>query len=165
MYDAWKVILGIIVFIALFTTPLWLNALRSVPEGAPKLVYPEGYDRCVKDKEYMKSFHMDMLNAWRDEVVREDNRFINVNGSRMEKSLTKTCMKCHSSKTDFCDKCHNYLGVSPYCWSCHVEPQEAKDFHQAESVAERSERLLPQSGSQGLVEPPAIKDVSGKEGK
>ena len=39
-------------------------------------------------------------------------------------SLAGTCMKCHSNKAEFCDRCHDYAGVSPDCWSCHVAPQE-----------------------------------------
>jgi len=33
-------------------------------------------------------------------------------------------MDCHNNKTKFCDQCHNYAGVSPYCWECHIEPKE-----------------------------------------
>jgi len=35
-------------------------------------------------------------------------------------------MKCHSNKKEFCDKCHNYMAVVPYCWSCHIAPKEEK---------------------------------------
>ncbi|MCP4666336.1 MAG: cytochrome C [Deltaproteobacteria bacterium] len=42
------------------------------------------------------------------------------------KSLQVTCMDCHSNKSKFCDQCHNYMGVSPYCWDCHIEPKENK---------------------------------------
>jgi len=37
-------------------------------------------------------------------------------------SLQNTCMKCHLNKDTFCDRCHNYVGVAPKCWECHVEP-------------------------------------------
>ena len=30
----------------------------------------------------------------------------------------------YTSTNDFCDRCHNYLAVSPYCWDCHVDPKE-----------------------------------------
>ena len=42
---------------------------------------------------------------------------------RYYKSLSGTCMSCHDDKAGFCDKCHDYLGVQPYCWDCHVEPK------------------------------------------
>jgi hypothetical protein len=35
-------------------------------------------------------------------------------------------MDCHSDKTKFCDQCHNYLSVNPYCWDCHIAPEEKK---------------------------------------
>jgi hypothetical protein len=41
-------------------------------------------------------------------------------------SLQNSCMKCHSNKKEFCDKCHNYVAVKPYCWSCHIAPKEDK---------------------------------------
>jgi hypothetical protein len=37
-----------------------------------------------------------------------------------------TCLECHSNKTKFCDQCHNYLDVQPYCWDCHLVPKESK---------------------------------------
>jgi hypothetical protein len=32
-------------------------------------------------------------------------------------------MDCHSNKKEFCDTCHDYSSVTPYCWSCHIEPK------------------------------------------
>jgi hypothetical protein len=52
---------------------------------------------------------------------------VNSKGKEFEMSLQKTCMKCHTNKAEFCDKCHNYASVRPYCWDCHIEnPKEAK---------------------------------------
>jgi hypothetical protein len=33
-------------------------------------------------------------------------------------------MDCHSNKSKFCDQCHNYVDVDPFCWDCHIEPKE-----------------------------------------
>jgi hypothetical protein len=42
-------------------------------------------------------------------------------------SLSNTCLDCHSNKAEFCDRCHNYASVSPYCWDCHIDnPKENK---------------------------------------
>jgi len=41
-----------------------------------------------------------------------------------EKSLTGTCLSCHSSKEAFCNRCHEYVGADPYCWECHIDPGE-----------------------------------------
>ena len=35
-------------------------------------------------------------------------------------SLQNECMRCHSNKKKFCDECHNYMAVKPYCWDCHI---------------------------------------------
>lgn len=126
MYDAPKVLLGLLVFVALFTAPMWMNIAGNASNDAPKLAYPTNSKECMAPKEYMKAYHMDMLDDWRDKVVRQDIRFMKHKGEKLEMSLTKTCMKCHDSKKEFCDGCHTYLGVSPYCWSCHIEPEKVK---------------------------------------
>jgi hypothetical protein len=75
----------------------------------------------------MRSSHMDLLNAWRDDVVRRADRvWVGPHGKEYDKSLSLTCMGCHSNKAEFCDRCHNYASVNPYCWECHVAPGEAK---------------------------------------
>jgi len=68
---------------------------------------------------------MDLLNEWRDQVVRENDRYeIGSDGVRFERSLSNTCLNCHVNKDKFCDKCHDYMGVQPYCWDCHLVPKE-----------------------------------------
>jgi hypothetical protein len=80
-------------------------------------------DQCVAPAAYMRKNHMLLLNTWRDSVVRDGERFhIMPDGSRVEKSLTKTCLGCHVSKKQFCEECHIYASVKPYCWECHVVP-------------------------------------------
>ena len=124
MYNAGKIILGIIVFAILFSSPLWINVFSEDPTDVPDLQYPADEEECIRDTEYMRNYHMDILNDWRDRVVRDDIRYTEINGVKYEMSLSKTCMSCHAEKTEFCDKCHDYLGVDPYCWDCHVAPEE-----------------------------------------
>jgi hypothetical protein len=88
---------------------------------------PNGAKECVEAKDFMRSDHMNLLNRWRDEVVRKGNRdYVSTSGETYDISLSRTCMKCHSNKADFCDACHTYMAVTPYCWDCHVEPKEAQ---------------------------------------
>jgi hypothetical protein len=125
MYDSGKIILGLIVFIGLFTSPIWYDIASGKADAKPDLVLPTKKDQkeCVNTAEYMREFHMDLLNVWRDDVVRKGIRtYTSSSGKHFEMSLTKTCLNCHSNKSEFCDQCHNYLGVTPYCWDCHVEP-------------------------------------------
>lgn len=132
MYDVWKITIGLIIFIVLFTSPIWLNLFSASSKIKPELVYPKDSKQCIEDKDYMNHYHMDILNEWRDKVVRNNQRYlvkngipITYNGERLEMSLSLACMKCHGNKQQFCDQCHNYLGVKPYCWDCHVEPSRS----------------------------------------
>ena len=132
MYDAGKIIPGIIIFIGLVSIPVWFNAGTGKtgyrPDFTEELAKLEG-QVCVHTAEYMRANHMFVLNEWRDRVARDGERYITdpefvaKMGDDWELSLTNSCMKCHSDKGAFCDKCHDYLGVSPYCWDCHLTPE------------------------------------------
>ncbi|MEW6674830.1 MAG: sulfate reduction electron transfer complex DsrMKJOP subunit DsrJ [Nitrospirota bacterium] len=131
MYNGWKIIIGIIIFAALVTAPFLLSGGKVVAKPDPKIdtpeiqKLPENERKCVESKEFMKTEHMKLLNDWRDSVVREGNRiYIGAGGKNYDMSLQNTCMKCHSNKKKFCDECHNYAAVKPYCWDCHIEPKE-----------------------------------------
>lgn len=128
MYDAGKIIVGLVVFVVVATSPLWFNALTSETPEVPEIKLPtNGSTECVETIDYMRANHMDLLNEWRDEVVRVGTRdyVSSSTGKTFDMSLSRTCMDCHSNKADFCDACHTYLAVSPYCWDCHVEPKGA----------------------------------------
>lgn len=117
------VMLGLVVFLIGATFPIWYTRAAGDPAYQPEIELPKGETKCVEDKEYMTAWHMDLLNQWRDEVVREGKRVYvsEAYGVEHEMSLTKTCIKCHADKTTFCDRCHNYADVAPYCWDCHLE--------------------------------------------
>ena len=122
MRDKGRIVLGLLLFLALATFPIWYN-LGSGESQPIELRLPTGEKECVADATLMRTDHMQMLVDWRDEVVRSNDRiFVAENGRRYYKSLTGTCMRCHDNKQEFCDKCHNYVGVKPYCWECHIEP-------------------------------------------
>jgi hypothetical protein len=130
MYDRWKIIIGIIIFIGIATFPILYDMGKaSVPPPDPKIDTPEiqkmAEKKCIESKSYMQTEHMVMLNNWRDLVVRYGDRiYIASDGKEYAMSLQNTCMKCHSNKKEFCDECHNYVEVTPYCWDCHIEPKE-----------------------------------------
>ena len=122
MYDGGKIITGLIIFVALVSFPIWYTGAMGKGGKKPEPQAPENETKCVESKEYMKAWHMDMLNEWRDKVVREGHRIYAANdGEKHEMSLTNNCLRCHNDKEKFCDECHNYVGVSPYCWDCHIE--------------------------------------------
>jgi hypothetical protein len=124
MRDKGRIYVGLLAFLVLVTFPIWYNLVSGHESQPPEIVLPAGESQCVADKEYMRIEHMVMLMDWRDEVVREKDRiFVTADGRKFDKSLTRTCMDCHSDKAEFCDRCHDYVGVTPYCWDCHVEPK------------------------------------------
>lgn len=123
MYDGGKIIAGLIIFLSIVTFPIWFNLGEAAEPPDPKIVTEA--TECVKSAEYMRASHMALLNEWRDLVVREGNRvYVSPGGKEYSMSLSNGCMECHSNKEDFCDRCHVYLSVSPYCWDCHIEPKE-----------------------------------------
>jgi len=131
MYNGGKIIIGLIVFVGLLVFPYIYEGGRPAAKPDPKLDTPEilklpvSERKCVESKAFMTKEHMKLLNQWRDWYVREGNSvYINGEGKRYTISLQNTCMKCHSNKTKFCDECHNYAAVSPYCWDCHIAPKE-----------------------------------------
>jgi len=129
MYDGAKILTGLAIFLVLITVPFWYNGITSVTgmagdPGRPDLELPEGETDCIRDGEWMRHGHMQLLDDWRDEVVRDGERYVvGVDGKTYEKSLTLTCLGCHTSKTNFCDRCHDYAAEDPYCWECHVVPE------------------------------------------
>lgn len=126
LYDGGKIIPGLLVFLALMTLPVWYNAASGKSAYVPEPEIATKEKSCVATKEYMRAFHMDMLNEWRDEVVREGKReYVSPDGRKFDMSLSRTCMECHSDREKFCLRCHSYAGVDPYCWDCHVEPKVA----------------------------------------
>jgi hypothetical protein len=125
MQHAGKVITGLVVFLVLITFPVWYNMATGKSGYVPELEKPVKGEQCVRDTDYMRSSHMNLLNEWRDQVVREGERYESgAAGYSYERSLSHTCLDCHENKEKFCDQCHNYMGVDPYCWSCHVVPKE-----------------------------------------
>lgn len=123
MYNAGKILIGIVIFLGLVSYPFWRNAGKAaVP---PKLELGTQEKQCVESTAYMKSSHMLLLDQWRDEVVRNGKRiYTNSAGKQFVMSLQNTCTNCHAKKTQFCDRCHTYVDAAPKCWDCHIEPLE-----------------------------------------
>jgi hypothetical protein len=125
MHNKAAVIIGLLFFVAIATLPFWYRALSSSPTLAPKLEpSPGGEKSCVESTRYMREHHIELLSKWRDSVVRDGIRTYRAgDGKEYIASLTGTCLRCHSNKQNFCDRCHDYIKVSPRCWDCHVVPK------------------------------------------
>ena len=151
MYDKPKVLAGMFLFLVLATLPFWISTGKS--KTLPPPVATEGSQECVEDPAWMRANHMQLLNDWRHSVVRDGERtYVNSAGKKFDKSLTGTCLDCHSNKNNaskalasatksgmatvsnqdfphatgaqFCDQCHNQVAVKPFCFSCHLVPPE-----------------------------------------
>ena len=127
MNDKKIIVIGLIIFLIIILFPVWYNVARGRAtydvEADLQMPGPEHGKRCVMETRKMRESHMDLLNDWRDRVVRKGQRIYTdeETGAKYEMSLTHTCLKCHDNREQFCNVCHDYMGVKPYCWDCHVD--------------------------------------------
>lgn len=123
MYNAGKIITGIIIFLILLTFPIWYITASGKASYVPQPQVAATEKQCVETTEYMKENHMVLLSKWRERVVRNGIRtYVASNGKEYDDiSLSGTCLSnCHPNKAEFCDQCHNYAKVAPNCWDCHT---------------------------------------------
>jgi len=124
MYDANKIITGLLIFLGLITFPIWYALASAKAAQVPQPAIATSEKQCIESTEYMRENHMKLLERWRESVVRDGVRVYTASdGKEYEMSLTSTCLRCHSNKAEFCDQCHNYVGVTPNCWECHNVPE------------------------------------------
>ena len=126
MYDGGKIITGLVIGVGLLLFPVFYNAGKAAKAPEPVLTEKaKAAQQCVESTPYMQANHMKMLDEWRHSVVRDDQRYYKSSSGKVYyKGLQTTCMDCHSNKSKFCDQCHDYMGVDPNCWECHIEPKE-----------------------------------------
>lgn len=123
MFDTKMIVPGLIGFVGVAALPFWLALAGDGTTTRPSLELPKGGQACVEPGKYMRNSHMLLLSAWKEAAVRRGNRvYVARDGRRHEISLTATCLGCHDNGAAFCDRCHDYTGVTPTCWSCHVRP-------------------------------------------
>ena len=123
MSDRTKVLIALAVVLVLAAFPTWQALGAAGGAGRPELELPENETQCVEDTDFMTARHMELLNQWRNAVVREgETEYTSTSGETYTMSLTGTCMDCHDNREVFCTRCHDYANVAPRCWDCHVEP-------------------------------------------
>jgi len=89
--------------------------MPGIPESGLFLERPdEQYKNCIRETEYMRHHHWELLREVREEVVRY--------GKRGDISFSR-CRECHVSKERFCNKCHNAVSLTPDCFGCHYYPE------------------------------------------
>jgi len=127
---------GLVVAIVVLTLPFWYALGQRVmgqSDPAPSVPKPTNSEHCIEND--MRARHMEVIDEWRNEVVREGTteRYESKDypGESFERSLTKTClMQCHATaetgegatvQERFCNECHAYANVRPNCWDCHLK--------------------------------------------
>ena len=125
MHDKGKVLIGLAVFLVVILFPIWFSVARGGFGDRPNPDPMTDEKVCVLPVEEMRTSHMELLDDWRDSVVRDGRRMVRVEGLErpVEMSLARGCLGCHGSKEKFCDACHDYADVRPYCWDCHIVPE------------------------------------------
>jgi hypothetical protein len=117
MRDRGKIAVGLGLFLVAVLLPLWYPRTLA----RPNLVLPKPPSACIETAATMRAVHMKLLGQWRTSAVRDGAReYVASNGARYDKSLSRTCMRCHTSAGQFCTPCHDYMGVRLGCWDCHV---------------------------------------------
>ncbi len=97
--------------------PIGYYAVRDAfsRSSEPFLEKPDPkYKECVRDTQYMRLHHMDLLKEIRVQVVREGKR---------EKITLESCRECHTNRGRFCNQCHNAVNLYPDCFGCHNYPE------------------------------------------
>ena len=109
-------------FVVIILAPFAYSLVRPVVArgSAPGDVFIELPDEgeCVRDTEYMRFHHMDLLRETREDVIRK--------GVRGEITLSG-CRDCHTYRGQFCNKCHEAVTLSVDCFGCHYYPESAED--------------------------------------
>jgi hypothetical protein len=124
MRDRVLIFAGLLLFVALVTYPMWHAVWARTTDAAPAIKLPTNAKDCVAPLEYMRSSHQKLLMDWREGAVRDGKLTYHAyDGKTYRVSLSQTCLgQCHTSKAEFCDRCHKYAAVSgPYCWDCHLD--------------------------------------------
>ncbi len=125
MFNAGKIFLGLGVFAAIVTAPVWY-AVAHGKGSPPELQRPVEGKECVEPTAFMRAKHMELLDSWRDSVVRKaEHVYVASDGKHYDMSLTGTCLRCHAEPAKFCTRCHEYSGVEVYCWDCHQQKKRS----------------------------------------
>lgn len=124
MYNSRIITAGLVVFVLLAGAPFLLNIGKADEKPSPSLDTPVinkmEKKQCVESAEFMRSQHPKLLNDWRENAVREGQTvYVSSTGKKYTMSLENGCLQCHSNRGEFCDSCHTYAEVKPYCWDCH----------------------------------------------
>jgi len=86
-------------------------------------------DECLRPADEMRAHHMNYLHSVMDSMRHMWASGIDMGEASIETDFSfDKCQECHPTRGDFCDRCHDFVGVVPKCWECHDYPQTAADL-------------------------------------
>lgn len=114
--------IAVLVFVVIILAPFGYSLVRPVLTrgSAADDVFIDLPDsgECVRDTEYMRFRHMDLLKQTREDVIRSGVRGdVTLNG----------CRDCHTYRGQFCNKCHDAVTLNVDCFGCHYYPESVDD--------------------------------------
>lgn len=107
-------------FVGIILLPVLFSLLKPLWAAEPEIFLeaPDSrWENCVRDTEYMRFHHMDLLKEVRGDVIR--------NGLKGGITLAG-CGDCHHNRDQFCDRCHEKASVTLDCFGCHFYLTEAE---------------------------------------
>ncbi len=140
---------------AVFTAVLLLSGASTA--GADEHKFDAKGDKCVRDEDFMRRNHMELLKHQRNETMRK--------GIRTTQYSLKGCIECHASpknnsvigtKDNFCQGCHTTAAVKLDCFECHSsKPKAVTPVAQA--------MVAPQAGVAGQMQAATANTVEGSK--
>lgn len=115
----WATAFTIVIFLPVVLSllkPLWAEEPEVFLEAADPR-----WENCVRDPEYMRYHHMDLLKEVRSDVIRDG----------LKGGITLAgCGECHVNREAFCDRCHEKASVVLDCFGCHfyLTPDELEEL-------------------------------------
>ncbi|AFM41238.1 putative sulfite reductase-associated electron transfer protein DsrJ [Desulfosporosinus acidiphilus SJ4] len=92
MYKGGRIIASLVIFVAVLAFPFFYNLGKAA--AGPVINVPSN-SQCVEPAAYMRANHMQLLNEWRDQYVREGKTvYVNSQGKSFDINID-TCTKCH----------------------------------------------------------------------
>ena len=139
LYDAWKILVGVIIGLLFFVSPFIYDAGKEYKRPEPQLTEKaKKIGECVASRIFMREWHMQLLDEWRNEVVRDGNRYYRPRDLARKMTLDKRLLDqwrhfisdgarrylpekdkvYYKSLQNTCLDCHS--NKTEFCDECHV---------------------------------------------
>jgi len=109
-----KSMVVLVIFVVILTLPFAINAANGhifsgTPSPIPSNASLAEYNNAIMD-EYAVNLPKPLLPNGSVDIDYMRNH---MNILKQPGQSTTQCASCHADRTNFCDKCHNYVGIHP----------------------------------------------------